>query len=47
MKFTERYNKLLEVYALEEILEHLGLEQAELLELLEELGYTIELQEPL
>lgn len=42
-----RYNKLLEVYGLEEILEHLGLEPAELLELLEESGFDITLEEPL
>lgn len=42
-----RYTKLLEVYSLEEILEHLGLEEVELLEFLENQGFEITLPEPL
>lgn len=43
----EKYLKLLEVYTLEEILENVSLEPAELLELLEDMGYEITLLEPL
>ena len=43
----DRYLKLLEVYSVEEILEHLELETHELLELLEAQGYEITLEEPL
>lgn len=43
----DRYFKFLEVYTIEEILEHLEIEPQELLELLEEQGYEITLEGPL
>ena len=42
-----RWEKLLEVYTVEEILESMELEVSEALELLEAMGYTTDLQEPL
>jgi hypothetical protein len=43
----EKFLKLLEVYTLEEILGSMELEPAEALEVLEEMGYRINLEEPL
>lgn len=41
------YKQLLETYTLEEVLERLGIEPIELLELLEECGYDFtEIEEP-
>jgi hypothetical protein len=42
----ERYLKLLEVYSLEDILASMELEPAEALEVLEEMGYKVNLEEP-
>jgi hypothetical protein len=42
----ERYEKLLEVYTLEEIIDALGLEQVEVLQLLDEQGYLQSLELP-
>jgi hypothetical protein len=44
---VNKYLKLLEVYKLEEILENMELEPSEALEVLEEQGYEITLEEPL
>ena len=45
----DRFTKLLEVYTLEEILENVNLETAEVLSILDELGYLddLDLLEPL